>query len=179
MKSKKMIIIVFGLPGTGKSFFARRLATAVDAAYYNTDLVREQMQKKGKYSVDDKEKVYDALAHLVKESIKTHQYVIADGTFSKNKYRQPLNKVAKEQNTDLCWIRTQADDATIRARVSKQREHSEADYAVYQKVKAEFEKADFPHLQLDSGKLTVEEMLQRATYYIFSDDRLRDTTTDG
>lgn len=174
-----MIIAVFGLPGTGKSFFAIRLASVLEANYYSTDIVREQMQKKGKYAAEDKERVYDELINLVRKSAKKRQHVIADGTFSENKYRQQLMKVANEQHTELFWIRTEADDATIRERVSNQREHSEADYAVYQKVKAEFENANFPHLLLDSSQLTIEEMLHKAQYYIFStDDGNRNTTAD-
>lgn len=163
-----MVIAVFGLPGTGKSFFAKKLASVLEAVYYSTDLIRERLQKKGKYSSQDKARVYDELIHLVKESIKNQQHVIVDGTFSKNNHRQQLMKAAKEEHADIFWFKTIADDHTIRERVNRQREHSEADYTVYQKVKAEFENADFPHLLLDSSRLTLEDMVQRAKQYIFS-----------
>jgi predicted kinase len=35
-----MIVLVYGLPGTGKTFFARHFAKETGAVHLNTDLVR-------------------------------------------------------------------------------------------------------------------------------------------
>jgi len=35
-----MIIIVFGLPGSGKSYFASKLAERINARYINSDVIR-------------------------------------------------------------------------------------------------------------------------------------------
>lgn len=163
-----MVIVVFGLPGTGKSFFAQQLAQLLHASYYNTDIVRKQLDKKGNYSDQHKQQVYQELVSLARVSLHNQKQVVVDGTFSKKQYRQLLAEVASEEGADIFWIQTTADDTTIRQRVRQSRKHSEADYAVYQKVRAEFEAADFSHLVLDSSRLTVEEMIQKARHFIFS-----------
>ena len=38
-----MIVIVFGLPGSGKSYFASHLASMINADYINSDKVRRTM----------------------------------------------------------------------------------------------------------------------------------------
>jgi len=40
-----MIIVVTGLPGSGKSYFAQQLAPLMDAEYINSDKVRSLMSE--------------------------------------------------------------------------------------------------------------------------------------
>ncbi len=160
------VIVVFGLPGTGKSFLAQRLSDTLQVPYFNTDIVREQAQKKGNYTAEDKQRIYENMLDLAEDALRHHTHVVIDGTFSKKPYRNLVTRLAKNMKQTVVWIRTEADDAVVRERVSHQREHSEADYQVYQKIKATFEETDFPYLALDSGKLTVEQMIQQSLPYM-------------
>jgi len=49
-----MIIIVCGLPGSGKSFFAHRLAAKLDALHISSDKTRKEMKTLGHYTFTDK-----------------------------------------------------------------------------------------------------------------------------
>lgn len=44
-----MIILVAGLPGPGKSYFAEKLAGILSAVYLNTDRIRLALHAAGKY----------------------------------------------------------------------------------------------------------------------------------
>jgi predicted kinase len=57
-----MVIVVYGLPGTGKSWLSRRLAREFHAIHLNTDIVRDELGKKGDYSQASRYQVY---GHLV------------------------------------------------------------------------------------------------------------------
>lgn len=172
-----MVIAVFGLPGTGKTFFAKRLASAIDATYLGTDQQRKQMQHEGRYSTADKARVYEKLFKQVQDGLQRQETVVVDGTFSRHPVRRQLQRVAEGQQATLCWIQTTADEATIRQRVSRKREDSEADFAVYQQIKAAFDTPDFGYLLLDSGKSDLDQMLSAAKDYIFSDDGCNPATT--
>ena len=57
-----MMIIVSGLPGSGKSYFASRLARKFEATYINSDLMRKKIEAQGRYAFDDKLNVYEEMA---------------------------------------------------------------------------------------------------------------------
>lgn len=178
-KSIRMIIAVFGLPGTGKSFFAKRLASDLGAEYLSTDKIRKQLQKTGKYSTADKEHVYNRMLELATTCLKQQQRVVVDGTFSKHNLRAKLMQAANNQNVAVCWIQTMADEATVKQRVSQKREDSEADYTVYQKIKTDFDEPYFTCLLLNSGHADIDYMISEAKQYIFSYyGSTSDTATD-
>lgn len=175
-----MMIAVFGLPGTGKSFFAKRLASDLGAEYLSTDKIRKQVQRSGKYSTADKEHVYARMFELIKKHLKQQQQIVVDGTFSKRSVRTKLMQVTENQNVTICWIRTTADEAIIKQRVSQKRKDSEADYTVYQKIKADFDEPDFTYFLLNSDKSDIDHMLSQAKHYIFSYyGSTSDPATDG
>lgn len=56
-----MVVIVIGLPGSGKSFFASQLAQLINADYINSDQVRKTMMPPGHYSQQEKHSVYSQM----------------------------------------------------------------------------------------------------------------------
>lgn len=58
-----VIVAVCGLPGSGKSYFAARLAERLDAVYLSSDRVRREMFTRRTYSDDEKMDVYRELIH--------------------------------------------------------------------------------------------------------------------
>ena len=57
----KMVVIVFGLPGSGKSYFASRLAKKLEADYISSDQVRKKLFTRPDYSEEGKKQVYKKL----------------------------------------------------------------------------------------------------------------------
>ena len=62
-----MVILVLGLPGSGKSYFAGRLAQKINAEYLNSDQIRKEMFQGRTYSDSEKAKVYEALLQKMTE----------------------------------------------------------------------------------------------------------------
>ena len=58
IKNYTMVIIVCGLPGSGKSYFAERLAKKIDADYVNSDRLRKELFPSRTYSDREKATVY-------------------------------------------------------------------------------------------------------------------------
>ena len=75
-----MIVIVFGLPGSGKSYFASRFAKVINAGYVNSDKVRKENFEKRIYSDQEKKAVYDKMLEQMKEYVKQKNNLVLEAT---------------------------------------------------------------------------------------------------
>ncbi len=162
-----MIIVVFGLPATGKSVFAKRLAEQYKAAYLSTDLEREKQGLRGQYDQHSKRLVYDQLLIQLAAHVQYRKKVVVDGTFHKAAERERFVEKAEQLEQDIFFIETKATDQIVQQRLKTKREHSDADYKVYLQIKSEFEPIYQSHLVLWSDELTPDEMIQKANTYIY------------
>ena len=161
-----MIIIVLGLPGSGKSYFAQALAKEFNAAYVNTDRVRNEKGARGKYSMEDKMLIYQLMAENARKVVLTGKDVVIDGTFYLAKMIDLFRSLSSTTMTSIIFISVVAEEELIRERLSEVRNDSEADYDVYRKIKEEAEPLEIAHLTLQSGRDNIEEMLSAAKQYI-------------
>jgi predicted kinase len=162
-----MIILVFGLPGTGKSYFAEHFAKKHNAVHLSTDLVREKLEFKGHYDEKTKQQVYNELFKQAQMEFKKGADVVVDGTFHVGRRREQLEKLAKEENKKVYYIEMKADDKTVRKRLKKSRKHSEAHPDVYETIKNEFEPLDNDSLELWSDREDIDEMMKKAERFIY------------
>jgi len=163
-----MIIVVLGLPGSGKSYFAQALAKDVNAAYVNSDLVRNEKGARGKYSREDKMIIYRIMVEKAREHVLAGRDVVVDGTFYLAATIDLFITLSSTLMTPVLFISVVADEELIRARLANRRNDSEADYDVYLKIKKEVEPLEVAHLTLKSGPDNIDEMLCRAKDYIHS-----------
>lgn len=157
-----MVVIVFGLPGSGKTFFAEALAKEFGAKHYNTDLIRKETVKSPSYLQEEKMDVYKSLLSKIRKGTS----LVLDGTFYKNTLRESFAEVAKQNKMKVFFIEIKAGEDVIRTRVKEKRPDSDADYNVYLKIRNEFEEMKEDHLVLWSDKQTIEEMKANAVNYI-------------
>ena len=159
-----MIIIISGLPGTGKSTLARALAKKWDVPYFNTDMIRKEFFfGEDKYSFQSREAIYLELKKRVVLSYPNFSTVIVDGTFYKEKLRRKFIKGLPEP---LVWIEIVASEDDARDRISTPREYSEADNEVYNRLSGQFEPLLTPHLILNASQFGSDEMVHEAEEYI-------------
>ena len=161
-----MIIIVFGLPGSGKSFFASRLAKKLRARYVNSDVIRNQLFVVKKYSQEEKKKVYSAMLREMKKAIQQNADIVLDATFYKKSIRKKFSETVKEFGQHILFIEVWADQKIILERLSQKRQYSDADYSVRLHLKEVFEPMKREHLILQSTQINIDEMLDAALNYI-------------
>jgi predicted kinase len=148
------LIMVTGLPGCGKTTFARALAEDLHAVHLNTDRLRDEMGLRGQYDEQSKQKVYARLREEATRLLAEQRCVIVDGTFYKQSLRQPYIELAAAQQAPIIWFQLQADQEAIMERTSKRRQYSEADFAVHQAIAAAWEAFSTPPVFLPSAELS-------------------------
>jgi predicted kinase len=160
-----MIIIVFGLPGSGKSYFASHLAGMINATYISSDIVRKKMFDKRTYSLKERLSVYNEMLSQMKDAVKQNKNVVLDATFYKDNIRGRFLKEAKDI-TDVIFIEVKAEEYVVKKRLEKAREESEADFEVYKKIKTEWEPLTDGHLILQSTDVNIHDMLEKTFDYL-------------
>jgi predicted kinase len=154
------IVLVGGLPGSGKSFFASRLAETAGAIYLSSDKLRKAMAASGKYARADKLAVYRALALRTEEALKKNTWVVVDATFSHRVMRNIFLALATRLSVPGVFIWLYADEVLIKQRLSKPRQDSEADYTVYEALRDQCEAIDTPHTALESTSDNIDTLLE-------------------
>ena len=160
-----MIVIVFGLPGSGKSYFAAHLANKINADYINSDKVRRAMFDTRTYSINEKLSVYSEMLTQMKEVVKQNKNLVLDATFYNNDIRKKFLDEAVDAGS-IFFIEVKAEESIIRKRLQEKRVDSEADFEVYKKVKKQWEPLHLDHLVLQSTNDNINEMLYKAADYL-------------
>ena len=155
-----------GLPGSGKSYFAKRLSKRIDAHYIGSDQIRQERGAMRKYEWGDKLKIYISMRARAEEKLKDGGAVVLDATFFKDELRTPFISLAENLKIPFFQIIIIASEEVIEERVSVPREDSDADYGVYKKLATEFETPTSPYLELTSTQNNIEAMLNAAVKYI-------------
>jgi len=164
-KSWHMFILVMGLPGSGKSCFARQLASVTGAEYISSDQVRQVMLGVATYSDKEKWMVYDEMLRMAVTAAGEGRNVVLDATFYTQALRRAFTR-ALEQAGRIILIEVMADERLIRERLRRPRMDSDANFEVYAELKELWEPVPEPHLTLRSTNENVESLLDQAMEYI-------------
>lgn len=162
-----MLIVMAGLPGTGKSTLARALADALDAIVLDKDRVRAALFPPDaiEYSTAQDNFCVDVMlqtaAYLLKQDATrraTCRPIILDGrTFSRRYQVQAVIEAAQRMQTPFKFIECVCSDATALKRLARDAETNihparNRDATLYHAVKARFEPLTIPHLTVDTGE---------------------------
>ncbi len=160
-----MVILVMGLPGSGKSYFASRLADAINADYFNSDRIRKEMILNRQYSEQEKELVYNEMLLRMGQSLKQNKDVVLDATFYKKRLRDKFSSNIPG-SSGLAQIEVTAPEEVIKQRLSHKREFSEADFEVYRTILKDWEPITDKHLVLSSADNNLDDLVQKAIQYL-------------
>ncbi|MEX2567972.1 MAG: ATP-binding protein [Cyclobacteriaceae bacterium] len=161
-----MLIIVMGLPGSGKSFFAQRLAENLDMAYINSDVIRKEINLKGQYQPKQRLEVYREMAVRAQVFFQKNKNVMVDATFQFPESRDLFKDLADKFGQRLVCYYIWAEETLIKERLSQERKDSEADFEVYRLVKSNYA-AIPPHCHsIQSTNENIDDMINKAKIHL-------------
>ena len=152
------LIIVSGLPGTGKSYFCRKLGEKIDLVILESDTLRKQLFADPSYVKQESMQLFRACHGLVEELLRKGINVALDATNLEEHNREQLYHIADQSGARLVVVRMEAPPEVVQQRLERrsrredQSDHSEADWNVYSKMKPTVEKIGRNHFAVDSSK---------------------------
>ncbi len=161
-----MLILIAGVPGSGKTYFARHLAAALGATHLNTDMLRAALGLRGDYTPAAKQRVYDELEQRTRAGLQSGETVVVEATFHRAGRRQVFYALAAALKVPLRLFEIRVEEAIVLSRVSRPREDSEAGPAVYRSIRAAFEPIQRPHRTLWSTNSNIGTLLWIAQQYV-------------
>jgi hypothetical protein len=166
-----MLVLIAGLPGTGKSTIAMHLARRLRATVLRTDVIRKQLFPEPKYTEEEKELVYRVTFLIAEYLLRAERNVILDGTFYKRSLRERVYQLAKAMKTKLIIVECCAPEAVVKQRMEmrakKKNIPTDADFEVYKKIRDQFEPLQRPRVIVDTSN-PLEENLAEIMRYIRS-----------
>ncbi len=147
-----MIIIMVGLPGSGKSTAAKLIAKKMNGVVLRSDEIRKELFALPSYSDEETAAVYQALFDRAKIDC-ADSHVILDATFSQRRHRSAAVKMAESLAVPLSFVLTVAPEALVRQRIAlRESDASDAKFEQYLEKKAAFEPLREEHFRIDTAE---------------------------
>lgn len=148
-----MIIIICGLPGTGKTTLAKSLAPLLQATILSTDKIRKELFSQPTYSKEERELIYDIMLLIAKYLHKSGQNCILDATFNLEKSRLEVKEALSLNENEFKIIECHCPEEIIISRLNKRRgDFSDAGIDIYFKMKKIYQSVQMPHIDIDTSK---------------------------
>ncbi|MFH1032046.1 MAG: ATP-binding protein [Chloroflexota bacterium] len=149
-------VVVSGLPGTGKSYFCRKLTEKFPFIILESDALRKALFSSPNYSAEESSRLFQAIHNLIERLLKKGISVILGATNLSERNREYLYSIAEHAGIKLIIVRVEAPPELVQARLSRRQEDkeskSEADWTVYQKMKPTVEKISHRHYVVDTSR---------------------------
>ncbi len=155
------LALVAGLPGTGKTTFSRKLAALLPAVHIASDRVRRTLFRAPAYTAAESAVVFQRAHELTELLLRRGTPVVFDATSLQEWQRAPLYAIAARAGARLVIIWMHAPEAVVRERLAaRPSAGSDADWAVYDKMRPDVEPVRRPHLAVDSSGETETALRQ-------------------
>jgi len=149
------MVLLCGLPGTGKSWLAAGIARLLRAALHSSDAHRKALARipattrvrpgygEGLYAPEAKARAYESLLETALADLRSSRSVVVDASFGTRAQRQPFLVHAERFGAPCFVLHVTAPEAVVRERMAARaldpRAVSDADFEVYRAARASFE----------------------------------------
>ena len=151
------LVMLSGLPGTGKSYFARKLVQRVPFLVLESDRLRKSLVPDPKYTRGEHARVFAACHMLLEEFLGEGRRVLLDATNLTEQYRQPVYRMADQVSAPLVIIRFTAPEQTVRKRLTQRaagldpENYSDASWLIHTRLRQGAQPIEREHITVDTS----------------------------
>lgn len=115
--TKPLLFMLYGMPGSGKSFVARQLSESMSVAYVQGDRIRGELFESPTYSKQENHIIASLMTYMTQEFLKAGVSVIFDVNVMRLSQRRALRNMASQMGVEpiLLWLQIDPDTAFARA----------------------------------------------------------------
>jgi len=151
------LVVLSGLPGSGKSHFCRRLASRYPMASLKSDALRKALFGQPTHSAEESRRLF-AACHLVLSRLLARGIpAIFDATNLREVHRRQVYSIADDHNAKLILVHLQAPPAVAHERLQARvkgphsQDLSDAGPEVYERMRHDVEPIGRPHISVDTS----------------------------
>ena len=168
-----ILVALSGLPGTGKSHFARELGKKLTFLVFESDRVRKLLVAKPRYGRGEHARVFSVCHLLIEEYLAQGYRVLFDATNLTGAFRQPLYVICERVGVPLVLVNFSAPRQVVRERLERRSEgldhttYSDAGWLIYCRLAPYEEPIEGRHITVDTSQdiqAAVEEVARLAAY---------------
>lgn len=166
------LLMMVGLPGTGKSSVVEGLQRFLACAVVSTDNVRLQMRRQPTYTAAEMMLVYEVCYSIIELRLKRGQRVVFDASNYLAARRQHVASLARRCGAPLAICYAQASQEAIRERLLQRMsgsrrdgDLSDADWSVYKWMVEAQEPVVGEHLIVDTTSTPPDELARKLYDY--------------
>lgn len=107
------LILLYGFPGSGKSYFARQLTQEVQSAHVQGDRIRYELFENPKYDKQENKVVEHLMQYMTEEFLQAGISVVYDVNALRVSQRRELRELARRNKVEtmLIWFQIDGDSA--------------------------------------------------------------------
>ena len=152
--AKPYVVLLSGLPGTGKSALAQALRERMLIGSVESDAVRAALFPRPAFSPEESARVFDTCHAMIESLLRGKMAVIFDATNLQERHRRDVRDMADRAGAAVAVVRVHAPPAVVRDRLQQRSEADPsphlADWSVYRRMRFTVDRIVTDHLRVDT-----------------------------
>lgn len=124
--TQPLLVLLYGFPGAGKTYFARQFCERIQAAHIQGDRIRSELFEHPRYDQQENDAIVQLMNYMAGEFLNAGISVIYDTNAARHAQRHMLREIARKARAQplLVWLQMDTDSAFYR---SSKRDHRRID----------------------------------------------------